>query len=340
MIQKAKGEPALSIIIPVYNMARYVARCLRSILEQDFIDYELIIIDDGSTDDTASIIRQFSDSRINLISTANHGVSYARNRGMHEAKGRFLLFIDADDYIAPGYFHHIMEEAETHEADLYVWGLTKDSADGSQQRIIPQTRGLLQRDEFLHEMVQEQYARHQGIMGYIANKLVRREWVIHHHLRFSPGLVLLEDYDFFLSYYNHVQTAYFFDESGYHYVAHPSTPETKRPAVDYISLIDTHRRCMHLTKDSSHSDKDYRLMLQAIGKLSIAMFLELRPVTLSQVRQLMNEMRPRSWCDAGLRFIHPKQRRLQQLLLRKRVISTYLYLKFRLLYFSLRRSKP
>ncbi len=80
MIQK--GEPALSIIIPVYNMARYVARCLRSILEQDFIDYELIIIDDGSTDDSASIIRQFSDSRINLISTANHDVSYARNRGI------------------------------------------------------------------------------------------------------------------------------------------------------------------------------------------------------------------------------------------------------------------
>ena len=338
MIQKAKDDPILSIIIPVFNMARYVARCLRSILEQDFIDYELIIIDDGSNDDTANVIRQFPDSRIHLISTANHGVSHARNRGIHEAKGLFLLFIDADDYISPGYIHHIMEEVETHEADIYIWGLTKDRADDNQKSIIPKVRGLLQRDVFLHEMVQEQYARHQGMMGYIANKLVRREWVLRHNLRFKPGQVLMEDYDFFLSCYNHVQTAFFFDESGYHYVAHPSTTGPQRPGVDYLSLIDTHRRCMLLTQESSHSNEDYRLVLQAIGKLSIAMFLELRPVTLSQVRQLMAEIE-RPWCDAGLRIIHPKQRRLQQLLLKKRVVSAYLYLKFRLLYFSLRRSK-
>ena len=99
----------LSIIIPVYNKAEYVDRCLHSILEQDYTNFELIIIDDGSTDESANIIKQFTDSRIIFISTANKGVSAARNRGMTEAKGQYLLFVDSDDYISPHYLSHIMQ---------------------------------------------------------------------------------------------------------------------------------------------------------------------------------------------------------------------------------------
>lgn len=333
------SHPQLSIIIPLYNKANQVSRCLSSILEQDYRDYEVVIIDDGSTDGSSEIVKQqFNDPRIKLIQTSNHGVSSARNRGLTEATGDFLLFIDADDYISPFYLHHIMEEVEAHDADLYVWGLTKDRIDGCQQHIIPCKHGLLQRDEFLHEMIQEQYARHKGIMGYIANKLLRREWVSRHGIRFNPRQVLMEDYDFFLSCYDHVQSVFCFDETGYHYVAFAfPTDSHKKKGVDYLPLLDTHRRCMLLSSKSTHSDEDYRLVLQAIGKLSLAMFLELHPVTFSNVRRLMIALEERPWCETGLRIIHPKQRKLQQLLLSKRVILTYVYLKSRLLYFAIRK---
>ena len=84
----------LSIVMPVYNKAEYVSRCLHSILDQDYTDYELIIVNDGSTDSSADIIRTFTDTRIKLLTTTNQGVSAARNRGMAEAKGEYLMFID------------------------------------------------------------------------------------------------------------------------------------------------------------------------------------------------------------------------------------------------------
>ncbi len=327
----------LSIIIPVYNKAAYVGKCLQSILDQDYCDYELIIINDGSTDGSVEIIEQFSDPRITLLTTINQGVSAARNRGITEAKGHYLMFVDADDYLSPHYLHHVMEQCKDHEADLYVWGITKDYANGRMVQKIPHPKGLLRTGDFLHEMIEEQYRRHEGIMGYIPNKLIKRDLVINHHIRFDTHKRLMEDYDFYLSYYAHVQTAYFFDESGYHYVDHPSTADAPSRRVDYLSLIDTHRRCMLLTPLSSEPGSDYRLILQAIGKLTLAMFLELKPVTMGSTKQLLTSMGQRPFCAYGLRMTNPKQRNLRKMALANSPFGVYAYLKFRDLYFKLKR---
>ena len=325
----------LSIIIPVFNKAGYVARCLQSVLEQDYTDFELIIIDDGSTDESASIIQQFTDPRITLISTANQGVSAARNRGIAKASGEYLLFIDADDYISPFYLSHIMQACAAQEADLYVWGITKDYADGRKIAKVPEKQGLLQANDFLHEMVEEQYHRHVGIMGYIPNKLIKRDLVMSHGIRFDTQKKLLEDYDFFLSYYAHVQTAYFFDERGYHYVGHPATPGVTRK-VDYLSLIDIHRRCMLLSSKSADSSHDYSLVLKAIGQLTLAMFLEMHPVSFKEASQKMSEIFHRPFCENGLRLIRPKQRKLRWLLLSRSKRAVFVYLKCRQAYMKTR----
>lgn len=322
----------LSIIIPVYNKAEYVARCLNSIIEQDYTDFEIIIIDDGSTDESASIIKQFTDKRINLIHTVNQGVSAARNRGMAEAKGKYLLFVDSDDYISPHYLNNIMQTSSSCDVDLYVWGITKDYTNGRQIFKVPKKQGLLQAGEFIHEMVEEQYHRHVGIMGYIPNKLIKRDMVMKHGLKFDTHKRLLEDYDFFLSYYSHVQTAYFFNESGYHYMEHP----TVSGKVDYLSLIDTHRKCMLLTSKSIDSNYDYRMVLKTIGKLTMAMFLELKPVTFHQVGEKLAAMHKRPYCRNSLLLIHPKQRKLHWLLLRGSKVGVYAYLKCRALYMATR----
>ena len=325
----------LSIIMPVYNKAEYVARCLHSIFDQDYTNYELIIVNDGSTDSSADIIKTFIDPRIRLFTTINQGVSAARNRGLAEARGEHLMFVDADDYISPHYLSHIMQQAESHEADLYVWGITKDFTDGRQRPIIPQARGLFATTDFLHEMVEEQYRRHMGIMGYISNKLIRHDIVKNHHIRFDTSKRLMEDYDFFLSYYAHVRTAYFFDESGYHYVEHP--PVSGAHKVDYLSLIDTHHRCLLLTSNGSEDNCDNRIVLQAIGKLTLAMFLELKPVTFAYVDQLLSSIDRRPFCMDGLRLIRPKQRRLHQWIQTGNRFCIYTYLKYRRLYFYFRK---
>ena len=87
----------ISVVIPLYNKEKQVKQTLRKVLEQTFSDYEIIIVNDGSTDSSAEIAREFEDHRIKVIDQENAGVSAARNRGIKEAKGNFIAFLDADD---------------------------------------------------------------------------------------------------------------------------------------------------------------------------------------------------------------------------------------------------
>ena len=93
----------LSVIIPLYNKAQSVSKTIDCVLAQTFTDYEVLVIDDGSTDGSAEVVRGYDDARIRLISKPNGGVSSARNRGIHEAKNDYLAFLDADDYWEPTY---------------------------------------------------------------------------------------------------------------------------------------------------------------------------------------------------------------------------------------------
>ena len=122
-------SPLLSIIIPLFNKVDSVKRCIASILEQDYQNYELIIIDDGSTDGSADLVKEaFSDARIKLIHTINGGVSSARNKGIERSGGRYVMFIDADDYIAPDAIPELL--AKTQGSDLIMMGAERISRSG------------------------------------------------------------------------------------------------------------------------------------------------------------------------------------------------------------------
>lgn len=92
-----------SIIIPLYNKESYVADTIQSVLNQSFDDYEIIVVDDGSQDNSVEVVKQFSDSRIKLTQQKNAGVSNARNRGISQANGKWICFLDADDWFHPEY---------------------------------------------------------------------------------------------------------------------------------------------------------------------------------------------------------------------------------------------
>jgi glycosyltransferase involved in cell wall biosynthesis len=92
------SKPTVSIIIPVYNRANLIGRCIRSVLEQTYSDFELIVVDDGSTDNTAEMIRRFSDRRIEILTVPeNRGAQFARNMGIQHAVGKYIAFQDSDD---------------------------------------------------------------------------------------------------------------------------------------------------------------------------------------------------------------------------------------------------
>ena len=119
--------PAVSIIVPVFRVERYLPQCLDSILSQPFKDYELILVDDGSPDSCSQIMRDYAsrDQRILEIHKENGGLSSARNAGLAIARGEFIAFVDADDVVLPGFPEEPLAEAERTKADLVLFNYQK-----------------------------------------------------------------------------------------------------------------------------------------------------------------------------------------------------------------------
>ncbi len=114
--------PRISVIVPVYQVELYLSQCIESILKQTFTDFELILIDDGSTDKSGKICDEYAenDVRIHVIHQKNQGLSCARNAGINVAKGKYITFIDSDDMIACDYLKRLLDTIRKHNADISV----------------------------------------------------------------------------------------------------------------------------------------------------------------------------------------------------------------------------
>ena len=112
--------PKLSIIVPVYNSEKYLCRCVDSILAQTFTDFELLLIDDGSEDESGNICDEYvvKDSRVRAFHKNNGGVSSARNLGLNKAKGEWIAFIDSDDYVDVSYCYELLRKAQKNDTDI------------------------------------------------------------------------------------------------------------------------------------------------------------------------------------------------------------------------------
>jgi glycosyltransferase involved in cell wall biosynthesis len=127
--------PAVSVVIPLYNKGPYIARALNSVLAQTFQDFEVIVVDDGSTDDGAAVVRGFDDPRIRLIQQENQGVSAARNQGIEAARAELVAFLDADDEWLPGFLETIaLLRRKFPEAGAYATAFMIKSSNGIYQK--------------------------------------------------------------------------------------------------------------------------------------------------------------------------------------------------------------
>ncbi|MCM1237141.1 MAG: glycosyltransferase [Ruminococcus flavefaciens] len=114
--------PYISIIIPVYNVEKYIRECLDSIIRQTMTQIEIIVVNDGSTDDTRSIVEEYKDERLRLINTSNHGVAHARNVGMEYVQGKYIMFQDGDDVLDENACRVMYDFAEENKLDVVKGG--------------------------------------------------------------------------------------------------------------------------------------------------------------------------------------------------------------------------
>ena len=137
--------PKLSIIVPVYNVEKYIRKCIDFILGKTFKDFELILVDDGSPDNCGEICESYArnDNRIRVIHRANGGLSAARNTGLSYATGKYIGFVDSDDYVSPVMYEKLINSIEKHNADICKCGYNEFDDLGIRRKLVyPDTKVL------------------------------------------------------------------------------------------------------------------------------------------------------------------------------------------------------
>lgn len=210
------NNPVVSIIVPVYNSEKYIQKCIDSILSQTFRDFELLLINDGSTDRSKEICSDNAklDNRIRLFNKENGGVSSSRNKGIQESRGKYILFVDSDDFVESNYVEGFCFDLV--EADLYMEGYVVDKLGKTEiHKLCDENEFYKGRDRLIQ--FYEKYEVRNFINSPIS-KLFRRDILINNKLGLDEKISLGEDHVFVLTYLGYIESVYVTSILAYHYV--------------------------------------------------------------------------------------------------------------------------
>lgn len=209
--------PTVSIIVPVYNAEKTIGRCIESILNQEYTDFELILIDDGSTDGSSILCDVYAekDERIRVVHKENSGVSDSRNMALDMAQGTYLQFLDADDWITPNATRAFVETAIGANADMVISDFYRVVDRRISQKGSIDEEGILTRCEFAEQMMENPADFYYGVLW---NKFYKREIVEKYRLRMDKDISWCEDFMFNLEYLRHANYIYVIQLPLYYYV--------------------------------------------------------------------------------------------------------------------------
>ncbi len=210
-------NPTVSIIVPVYKAETFLSRCIDSILNQEYRDFELLLVDDGSPDSSGEICDTYArnDSRIRVIHQPNSGVSIARNHAIDQARGTYLQFLDSDDWITSDATKLLVRSAEDFQADLVIADFYRVIGERVSHKGDIDEDEVISREEFAEHMMENPADYYYGV---IWNKLYRRELIEKHHLRMNPDISWCEDFMFNLEYIRYATRFYALKTPIYYYV--------------------------------------------------------------------------------------------------------------------------
>lgn len=199
------NRPLISVIVPAYNAESTIERCVDSILNQTFQDLELIVVDDGSTDDTGYILEHYMamDARLTVITQKNAGVSAARNAGISRATGKWVTFADADDYLELNCLESVLLNDDIDRYDLVFWNYYMVKPSKKEAPItFQQSKGEYKKEEVLPYVLDNMGK--QGLSSTYC-RLFKNELIQNNNLHFQEGVVSNEDRIFMVDYLVHTK---------------------------------------------------------------------------------------------------------------------------------------
>ncbi len=240
----------ISIIVPVFNAEKFLKSCLDSMILQDYENWEAILIDDGSVDRSFEICEEYAekDSRFHLIHQENKGVSGARNRGIKEAKGKFITFVDADDTVMDNYLSHLYSLITKENVCLACCSFAKEKERDTLKLVSKRKNAF-----------KSLFDVKSGIQGYIGGKIIRADIIKENNLLFDEEKKLCEDLLFLYEYFclcDENCKAYVSGKGLYIYNPHESSAlgsitYNKERILDWIKLLEVYDIISSETEDKS-----------------------------------------------------------------------------------------
>lgn len=281
-----------SFIIPVYNCKAYLAACVETIRAVDAVDCEILLVDDGSSDGSGALCDALATQypEIRVVHQENAGASAARNRGIREARGEMILFLDADDSVDAETLSEILRDARCQEADLTIFGLTFDYyRKGKCYRRDPlfyEYDGMMDRGTWGTAF--EQLYRDNSLSP-VWNKVFKREILVQHQLELNTDMFLYEDFEFVLRYMKYCEKIWNVPKAVYHYRQTEDEGNAKRrlARIDCLSefLKPIERALDELQQNNLFiSARQRDLVLQQLylvlagEKISVSNFKEIRQI--------------------------------------------------------------
>lgn len=245
-----KKELLVSVIVPIYNNEKYLDKCIISIMEQTYQNLEIILINDGSTDNSINICRKYQekDSRIIYIEQKNSGVSKARNLGLDKARGTYIAFVDSDDFVEKNYIEKMLNAVIENNADICECNLNRLN---DHYQFINSTNLY---NSIIHDAhtIKLDFAKYNNSLDYVANKLIKKDVI--GEQRFAD-LIVSEDYEFFVRIYENVKTKVTICDKLYNYIIYPKKLTIEKFSKNGLETI----RARELTYEFYEKRQEFEL---------------------------------------------------------------------------------
>lgn len=256
-------RPKLSIIIPTYNAQDSISRIVNTILNQDYENYELIIVNDGSKDDTQGVITQLAkkDSRVVVVSKENGGPSSARNLGLAKARGDYIQFYDADDNIVPGVLSKIVHNMKHNDMVVSGWQINLQKDD----KLIEKYKQLTPEPQIIDRNIKEFTLKSfgtDGLMYNLWNKMLKTDIIRANNLKFDESLRFGEDVLFTLDYLKFTKKIQIIPEISYVYTSGSTGSVFRQSSVDPQSRYKNDEALLKYSNSGSKLTHDENIYLQ------------------------------------------------------------------------------
>ncbi|MBT1161020.1 MULTISPECIES: glycosyltransferase [Bifidobacterium] len=285
----------VSVIIPFHNASLYIKRCIISLKNQEYTDFEAIFVDDGSTDDSLRVFNKYKDSRFVCYSIPSQGVSVARNEGLSHATGEYIAFMDCDDTVAVDFLSRFTYAIESSNADIVISNYVEVYNNGTKKEIhLPWSNEIIDRSAIEKELIPRMIADEDGVLirGLVWRTFTRRSFIFDQGICFIKDIKVAEDLLFTIQLYNRANSIYVIDDCIYEYHKNIESTVNSYRKNNIEDNLRFHQSFIKVLRDEGLYEDNYtRYLINRFSFYSYAISNAIRNPKHSEIKKELTELR-------------------------------------------------